>query len=241
VRNWPIFNKREFADELDNTNWDDLRDPNMDTSKSFSKFYNKITKLLDEMAPYKKLSKKDANLQQKPWITRGILTSMKKRDIFYKDFVTEKKQAKKDRLCSIYKSYRNLIVTLLRKSKKKYYAEYFEEHQQNMKKTWDGIRDLVNVSKKSSSKILKIIHDDKSFTDNKSISQTMNNYFVNIGPSIENKIPKAKSSFQTYLKDRNLTDFLLNPCDSNEIIDIISSFGTGKATGPFSIPTNLLK
>jgi hypothetical protein len=33
VRNWPIFNKREFADELDNANWDDLRDPNMDTSK----------------------------------------------------------------------------------------------------------------------------------------------------------------------------------------------------------------
>ena len=88
-------NKREFADELNNTNWDDISDPDKDTNTSFSKFYNKVTKLLDEMAPYKKLTKKEIKLQQKPWITRGILNSMSKRDIFHKDFVTEKDPAKK--------------------------------------------------------------------------------------------------------------------------------------------------
>ena len=98
MRNWRIFNKREFAEELSNTNWDDISDPNTDTNTSFSKFYHKVTNLLDEMAPFKKLTKKDMSLQQKPWITRGILTSINKRDIFHKDFVTEKNPAKKDRL-----------------------------------------------------------------------------------------------------------------------------------------------
>ena len=64
------------------------------------------------MAPLKKLSKKDAALQNKPWITSGILTSMKKRDILYKDFATEKDPTKKARLGAIFKSYRNSIVTL---------------------------------------------------------------------------------------------------------------------------------
>jgi hypothetical protein len=118
-RNWRIFNKREFAEELGNTNWDDLNDPNDDTDTTFTKFYNKTTKLLDEMAPYKKLTKKELSLQYKPWITTGILTSMKKRDIFYKDFATEKDPGKKKRLGDIYRSYRNLIVSLIRKSKKK--------------------------------------------------------------------------------------------------------------------------
>ncbi len=135
------------------------------------------------MAPFKKLTKKEIKLQQKPWITRGILNSMSKRDIFYKDFVTEKDPAKKSRLGSIYKSYRNLIVTLLRKSKKKYYTEYFEEHRQNMKKTWDGIRDLINVSKKSSISSNKIVHDNQTFTDSNNIAKTLNNYFVNVGPT----------------------------------------------------------
>jgi hypothetical protein len=103
---------------------------------------------------------------------------MKKGDIFYKDFATEKDPTKKARLGAIFKSYRNLIVTLLRKSKKKYFTDYFEEHRQNMKKTWDGIRNLINVSKKSSTNINKIIHDNETFTDNKDISQALNNYFT---------------------------------------------------------------
>ena len=240
-RDWTVFNKREFSDEIDKISWDDLRDPNIDTNQSFTNFYNKVTRLLDEMAPYKKLTKKDTALQQKPWITKGILTSMTKRDIFYKDFATEKDPTKKARLGLIYKSYRNLIVTLLRKSKKKYFTDYFEEHRQNMKKTWDGIRNLINVSKKSSTNINKIIHDNESFTDNLSISKTLNNYFVNVGPSIEKKIPKAKKSFQSYLTEPNPVDLILNPCDANEINEIISSFGSGKASRPFSIPSNLLK
>jgi len=77
-RNWRIFNKREFADELSNTNWDDVIDPNTDSNTSFIKFYDKVTKLLDEMAPYKKITKKEISLQQKPWITQGILTFMTK-------------------------------------------------------------------------------------------------------------------------------------------------------------------
>ena len=55
------------------------------------------------------------------------------------------------------------------------------------------------------------------------------------------KIPKAKSSFQSYLNDQNTLSIILNPCDVGEITDIISSFGSGKASGPYSIPTNLLK
>ena len=177
----------------------------------------------------------------KPRITNGILTSMSKRDIFYKDFVKETDPIKKERLGSIYRTYRNRIVSLLRTSKKDYHTAYFEEHKENMKKTWDGIRNLINVSKKSSTNNNQIVSNDQTFTDNKSIAKALNDYFVNIGPSIENKIPKAKTSFQTYLGAPNPSSLILNPCDANEISDIISSFGANKACGPFSIPTHLLK
>jgi hypothetical protein len=110
-----------------------------------------------------------------------------------------------------------------------------------MNKTWDGIRNLINVSKKSSTNISQIVCNDQTFTENKSIAKALNDYFVNIGPSIENKIPKAKSSFQTYLGAQNPSSLILNPCDADEITEIISSFGANKACGPFSIPTHLLK
>ena len=70
----------------------------------------------------------------KPWITNGILTSMAKRDIFYKDFAKEKYPIKKERLGSIYRAYNTRIVSLLRSRKKDYHTAYFEEHKENMNK-----------------------------------------------------------------------------------------------------------
>ena len=43
-------------------------------------FYNQINILLDEVAPYKKLTKKEIKLKSKPWITIDIQHLMQKRD-----------------------------------------------------------------------------------------------------------------------------------------------------------------
>ena len=102
-----------------------------------------------------------------------------------------------------YKKYRNLLVSLIRLSKKQHYAHFFEEHHSNIKKTWEGIRELINVSKKSSKHINYIIADKRVINDDVGISNSMNNFFVNIGSSIESKIPFAKSHFKSYLKSPN--------------------------------------
>lgn len=59
ARNWSLFNKREFEDEISQFNWMDVTSPNRGTSLSFATFYDKILKLLDEMAPVRNLTKKN--------------------------------------------------------------------------------------------------------------------------------------------------------------------------------------
>ena len=97
-RNWRVFNKREFEEELENIRLNDSIKPEMNTNTSMSLVYNKVLKLLDEMAPYKKLTQKEIQLQQKPWITSDILLIMQKRDALYKDFAKEKNAEFKKRL-----------------------------------------------------------------------------------------------------------------------------------------------
>ena len=67
----------------------------MSTEVSCKKFINIINNLLDEMAPMKKLTKKEMSLKHKPWISFGILTSMKTRDKLLKDFLNETNLTKK--------------------------------------------------------------------------------------------------------------------------------------------------
>ena len=66
---------------------------------------------------------------------------------------------------------------------------YFIEHQNNAKKTWEFIRNLINVSKKKALPPKKLIHNKQVKTSN--IAQTINEFFGNIGESVEAKIPQV--------------------------------------------------
>ena len=240
ARNYRNFNNREFSEELSKVNWSDVINNNNDTNESYKLFYYKIEKLLDEMAPYRKVTKNELRLEQRPWITRGILVSMRKRDKLFKSMAREKDPNIKSEITMSYKLYRNLIVTLLKQSKKNYYSSYFIENQNSVKKTWDGIRDLINVSKKKNSFPTRIIYKNEEKKTNIEIANSFNDFFVNIGTTIEAKIPQSKSSFNHYLKNANEKSVFLKPCDQVEILLIINGLKSSKACGPNSIPSCIL-
>ena len=77
-----------------------------------------------------------------------------------------------------------------------------------MKKTWDGIRDLINVTKKKCTSITKL-YKDKIITDNREIANTINKCFVNIGSSVESKIPPSSKNFIEYLDAPNPASLLV--------------------------------
>ena len=59
-RNFKYFNEREFQETLNGINWDNILSLNAsDPNLSMNNFYNQINILLDEVAPYKKLTKKE--------------------------------------------------------------------------------------------------------------------------------------------------------------------------------------
>ena len=84
------------------------------------------------------------------WKTRGILVSIRVRDSLYKRSKCEPDLEIKTQTFNLYKRYRNMIEydSLLRKSKQNHYSQFFRSYQGNVRKTWEGIRNLINVSKK---------------------------------------------------------------------------------------------
>ena len=95
-RDFSNFNDDEFRKEVNQINWDVivklyLKDPNL----SLNNFYTNLTFLLDEFAPYKKVSNKEYRLNFKPWISTEILNLMKQRDKLLKNFSQENDPTKK--------------------------------------------------------------------------------------------------------------------------------------------------
>ena len=108
-----------------------------------------IETLLDTHAPIQKFTKAELKLKSKPWLTRGIMTSIKKKKKIYKKIIKAKKSTEKNILCNEFKCYRNLVTKLSRISKVKHYHHYFTEHKKNMLKTWEGVKLLVNINERN--------------------------------------------------------------------------------------------
>ncbi len=139
------------------------------------------------------------------------------------------------------KKTRNLIITLIRNSKRNYYNYYFQEHKSNLKKTWEGIRDIVKVSKKCRMTPTQLLYNNKLHFSNGDMADAMNDFFVNIGNTVEGKIPQAETDFSTYLPEPNIQSIFLKPVTNNETINLISQIQLPKSCGPNSIPNNILR
>ena len=64
---------------------------------------------------------------------------MKKKDI-----------TQKNKLHNNYKIDRNLISTLMKRSKQNYYSKYFESSLTNITNTWKGVQSIISMRRSSS-------------------------------------------------------------------------------------------
>ena len=155
-------------------------------------------------------------------------------------FQRKKRQSNNLEIKRLYNLFRNRANRGLKKSKKKYYTKYFEENNSNIKKTWEGIRSIINI-KSTKSTISQIKVNNKVIQNHKEIVETLNDFFVNVGPNTERNVPVyPKTKPEHYLKNRNQLNFLIARISTEEVLDIINQL-ENKSTGPQSIPIKLLK
>ena len=130
--------------------------------------------------------------------------------------------------------------TLQEQFKQNYYRQFFDTHKSNLKKTWEGIKSIINHKSKTGINISSVIKDKKCIDEPIEIANTFNEYFSTIPETIAKKIIPSKTKFTDYLTNRNPSSIFLVPTTPEEVTDIISNIKLDKAVGPNSIPNNIL-
>ena len=101
-------------------------------------------------------------------------------------------------------------------------------------------RSIINI-KSTKSTISQIKVNNKVIKNHKKIAESLNNFFINVGPNTERNIPvNPKIKPDQYLKNRNQLNFLIAYISNEEVLAIINQL-ENKSTGPQSIPIKLLK
>ena len=87
------------------------------------------------------------------------------------------------------------------KTKKSYYSSWTGKYKNNIKKTWDVMKEIIGKSKFKIKKIpQRIVIDEKEIIDEKKIGKKFNYFFVNIGLKLASKIPVSNTHFGKYVK-----------------------------------------
>ena len=119
-------------------------------------------------------------LLSKPWITHGIMMSIKTEDKIYKKLLKSKNSQQKERLNSEFKRYRNRINILTRNFKANHYQNFFQEHKQNMLKTWEGIKSIININTTKNKPMDCLNGNNTKETDPFVLSSSFNKFFTTI-------------------------------------------------------------
>ena len=126
---WSKFDQENFILDYFSVDWEDLlKTDELNADNSTRMYLDQINILLDTYAPLKKINKYKMKFKSKPWITLGLQKSLSVKNKLLKNFINKKAPVLKEEFHNNYKKYRNLLSTLMKKSKQAYYDKYFEKN-----------------------------------------------------------------------------------------------------------------
>ena len=189
-----------------------------------------------------KINKYKLKFKSKPCITLGLQKSISVKNKLLTNFINKKDPILKEEFHTDYKKYRNLLSTLMNKSKQVYYDKYFERNWNNIKSTWKGIKFLSSLKTVASNvtTVLSLDNGDTITNPYDIIANTFDNYIASIGETTKKSTKYSHKHFSDYLSNESISTLFLQPTDREEIVNIISCLNSNKASSPNSIPCRIL-
>lgn len=153
-----------------------------------------------------------------PWLSNSLLLALRKKDNLYKKM---KRKPLNSNLRARYKRYSQVLCSLLKAAKRRYYDNEFNRCGNNIKKKWKLVKEFLNNATQHKP-IKSIVQGDSSFTEPADIANAFSNHFSGVC----SQLPSCPYSSDLL---RCPQSFFLFPTCSDEIEATIAGL---KTTGP---------
>ena len=144
------------------------------------------------------------------------------------------------RIESIYKAYKSFFDSLKKKSKKNYFTRRFQNYQNDIKKSWDVIKEVIVGAKSTKGSFpRRMIIDGQEIFDQGKIANSFNKFFVDISPKLASMIPESQTKLDQYLNARQTLMGKANLTD-DEIKQALRSLKPNKSPGYDNISSSVV-
>ena len=178
-------------------------------------------------------------LKSKPWITKGIYSSICTKNHRYKSHYILRDETRKHE----YKVYANKLAKIKILAKKNYSAEELEKNKSNPRKTWELLRTLLPEKSAKHAKLPENISlNGSKITDQQTILEKFNEFFSTIGENLANDLNSSdNNACKQFIRNKIKSSIFLEPPRVNEIIIVINSLNSHKSHGHIDIPPFFLQ
>ena len=210
-RQYTKHNIEKFQQMLFDQNWESVVSSNQ-CQESYTVFHKLYLKCYEECFPVKRTS---VYKNRKPWLSSALKKSIKTKNRLYF------KSIKNPTLVNlkIYKNYRNHLNSLLRRAERQHYSIQFQQNQNNLKRSWSLIKDVIN--KKSQFSNHSFIIGGDTVTRNDIIAEQFNKFFINVGKSLAKNIPETNIDPISFINSNITESMFLDNIDEYELKQIL--------------------
>jgi len=206
----------------------------VETNSAYGEFERSFIEHYCNSFPVRQTTAK--NTKSKPWLTTGLLNCIKIKNKLYKFYIQNRTENNK----VIYTRYKNRLGKVLNKAERNYYSAQIQQSNNDMKKIWSIISELLN--RKSHDSLPPVFRNgDLNVNGEENIARGFNTFFSNVGANLARQIPPSNKHYTEYMGPQNHTNFFLYPTDKNEIEIIVNGFNSNKSPGHDEISSRVLK
>ena len=213
--------KPEFLKKLrENLSNSDLHADSKDAVLLNATLDNIIKALLnaeESVFPLKKLSRKQAKARRKPWITGGIIKSIRHRHILFRQQL-RKNDAE---LTKYYKKYRNKLNRTIENAKANYLKDVFDKIGTNPRKAWSELNKLFKRGKSNSGLPPEILVEGSKVSDPISVAESLNKHFATKGHKLASELPQPSISVMETMGTESSQAMNFKEIDKTEIENFI--------------------
>jgi hypothetical protein len=178
----------------------------------------------------------------KPWITFGIVKSIRTRDRMYKQLYRDNKLNYPNSVESVrFKAYRNLLNRIIKDAKIAYFQSQYKRAGKDSKMKWKVINEICDRVKPRPS-VTKLVYDNMELTNPQSITDAFNKHFCSIGHKLAANIKSSNyASPHIFELGTNSQSIYVEPVSEIEIVFHINQLKINSSSGHDNISSNTLK
>lgn len=233
--------KNHLKESINTTIFD--QSPSADPNRNYSILENLVMSAYNRCFPERRIRTDRRKDPRSPWINKGIIKSIRKRNRLYKRLMsctpgTNRYTVRKLEL----KQHQTALKRTILKAKRENNLRQLDKGKNDPKKLWSVLKSIIQPGGHGpTDKLQKLVINGEIVDKPEEIANSLNHYFSHIAEQLTQDLGSPQKNFDSYLRQPVVTKMNFEPVTAQNVMKAIDTIRAKPSRDVYGLSTELLK